>query len=142
NSSSFVGPSSAARPPCVRSTGSEVVGGPEADPIDPRRRGARLVAVLGNVVELQLHVRVQVPVQADRLVLERPSLGGLVVQIRVTEAYADLPGARGTMRIAFLEQVSGDIEDSVPESSMSPEACFSSYRPSCSRALRTGALEI
>src|SRR5262245_13006254 len=62
----------------------EVVGGPDPESVDPALRHVlRGVAVYEDVVELDLHVRVQEPVQAGGPVVDLPALDGLVVQVQV-----------------------------------------------------------
>src|SRR5262245_2058643 len=73
---------------------SEVARGPDAEAVDPPLGHVLLaVPVREHVVELELHVRVQEPVQAERPVVHLAAPDGLVVQVEVAEAEPYLPRA-------------------------------------------------
>src|SRR5262249_32557322 len=73
------GPVTCRQTPC-----SEVVRRPHPDAVDPAVDDPlRRVAVLGDVVELDFHVRVEEPVQAQRPVVDVPALDTLVVEVEV-----------------------------------------------------------
>src|ERR1700692_4942402 len=65
---------------------SEVESAPHADAIDPAyRRAGRAVAMLDDVVELEFHVGVQKPIQAESPVVDLTPLDRLVIQVDVAE---------------------------------------------------------
>src|SRR5205814_279591 len=81
---------------------SEVVRRPDPNPVDPARCHAGHAAVLGDVIALDLHVRVDVPVHAECPIVELAALDAFIIQVQVTEAYAQLPRAAATEGIALL----------------------------------------
>src|SRR5262249_9009014 len=81
---------------------SEIVGRAHAEARDPARRHAGNIAVLGDAIELHLHVRVEVPVQADGPVVDLTALDRLVVEVEEAEAQTELPGAPRPEPLALL----------------------------------------
>src|SRR5262249_27619307 len=96
---------------------AEVVGGPDAHSVDPALDHVlRGVAALEDVVELDLHVRVEEPVQPGGKVVEAAPLDGLVVQVEVAEAGADLPGAEAPGGVILLQVVAVQRHDTAEDS--------------------------
>src|SRR5262249_49223640 len=61
--------------------------------------------VLRNVIQLTFHIRVEEPVQADGPIIDPSSLDGLVIQIEVAKAHANLPRTTGFVRVPLFPVV-------------------------------------
>src|ERR1043165_2242703 len=69
---------------------------------------AEIASVADVIIPLDLHVRIEEPVQSERHFVNLTTVDAVIAQIRVDVAYADLPGTAGE-RVATIAWPKGEI---------------------------------